>query len=266
MNSKTIIVRLILAIVIVNAAGILLRYFNLDTYIIITGFRFNLSLLFPLFLFLNSNQFHNTKNIFALPLYKKTFQPLAWIFLPLLILLAVLYLTKNITAGHPEYFYEFGLSSIVDYPIYLVWNFIQLAAFGVFLILAVSTFKHKFILTIIIILFLFAYFFVPVNKVRFDFINLLSLFLSTIIVSIIINYFQNIYWFCIVIFTIFWSNLLAFGSGSKMLIHILFAANYSGWGGFFIVNKSFSDYLLPVHLGLTVLLLAASIRNKKIIQ
>ncbi len=266
MNNKAIIVRIIFAVVFINAAGIILEHFNLNTYIIILGFRFHLSLILPLFFVLNPGQFHTIKKIFTKPLYNKTLQPLIWIFLPLLFLWVVLYFTKSLQISHPKYFYEFGMSSIVDYPIYLVWNFCQLSAFGLFLILAGSVFKHKFIITLIIIMLLFVYSFIPLAKTKFDYVNYISLLASAIIASIVVNYFQNIYWFCIIIFSIFWCNLLAFGSESKMLIHIIFAANYSVWEGFFMIAKNFTNYVLPAQLGITVLLLTVSLWNKKLNQ
>ena len=263
MNYKSKITRIIAAVIFINTAGILLRHFNLDTYIILVGFRFHLSLILPLFFILDSEQFSPVKNLFKNPSYNKTFQPLGWIFLPLITMLAVLYFTKKIEIGDPEYFYEFGLSSIVDFPVYLIWNILQLLAFALFLTLTSSLFKQRFLYSFVIVLLLFAYEFIPLEKSKIDLYGLMSLFFSAIIISLLANYFQNIYWFSIIVFTIFWINLLAFGSQSEMLIHILFAARYSGWEGFFDIPKNFTNYLLPVQLGITTLLLAVASMIKK---
>ncbi len=258
MNPNLKISRIVAAILVVNAAGLLLRHFNLDTYIIIAGFRFHLSLILPLIIISGPGNLSSVKNILKKPPYNKTFQPLGWIFIPFLILIAALYLAKKIEIGDPEYFYEFGLSSVVDYPVYLVWNLFQLIAFALFLILTSSLFKRRFLSSVIIVLLVFAYEFVPVDKSKLDLFGLVSFFISAVITGLLINYFQNIYWFSIIIFTIFWCNLLAFGSQSQMFIHILFAARYTGWEGFFDVAKNYPNYLLPVQLGLTALLIAVS--------
>jgi hypothetical protein len=47
--------KLILALIIVNAAGLCLRFFNLSTYIIIIGFRFHLSFILPFIIVFRSD-------------------------------------------------------------------------------------------------------------------------------------------------------------------------------------------------------------------
>ena len=121
--------QIVIAVIIVNAIGLSLRYFDLDRYLIFIGFRFFLSLILPLLIVIRYSLFSKLKEILKQPKYNKTFQPLGWIFIPLIIVLIVLYFTKRIDVGDPDYFYEFGLSSIFDYPIYLIWNLPQLLFF-----------------------------------------------------------------------------------------------------------------------------------------
>jgi hypothetical protein len=71
---------LIAAIALTNAAGILLRIFNLDTFIILAGFRFHISLLLPFIIVFRKRHFVTLKEAFAHPKYNKTFPQLAWIF------------------------------------------------------------------------------------------------------------------------------------------------------------------------------------------
>ena len=255
--------QIIFAIIIVNAIGLSLRYFDLDRYLIFIGFRFYLSLILPLLIVTRYSLFPKLKEILKQPKYNKTFQPLEWIFIPLIIVLIVLYFTKKIDVGDPDYFYEFGLSSIFDYPIYLIWNLLQLLFFVGFLILIQPTLKLPLLQTLLIILSLFAFEFIPMNKIKNDYLDLASFLFISLSVSLLVKYFQNIYWISIFIFTVLWSSLLAFGSNSQMMIHLLFAAQYQAWDGFFEVVKGLSIYLLPAQLALTALIISISAFFKK---
>ena len=104
--------RLISAIIIVNASGLTLRYFNLNPYMIIMGFRFHLCLALPLLIILNPNFIHYVKISFLKPKSIKPLFPLCLIILPLLMEAGGLYYLQKIDVGDPEYFYEFGISSI----------------------------------------------------------------------------------------------------------------------------------------------------------
>ncbi len=254
---------ILFTIILVNAIGVLLRYLNLDCYFIFFGFRFYLSLFLPLIIIFRSTLFPKLKEILIRPKYNETFQPLGWIFLPLILVLLVLYFTKKIEIGDPDYFYEFGLSSIFDFPIYLIWNLPQLLMFFTFLFFIQSTFNSQFRYTFFIILFLFAYEFVPLDKSKFDIIGLLSLLLMSASLSFLIKYFQNIYWISIFTFTVLWGGLLAFGSNSKIMIHLLFAAQYQSWDGFFEVAKNWGSYLLPTQLAFTLIFISITILIKK---
>ncbi len=252
----------VLVIFLVNAFGLILRYFELDRYIILFGFRFYLSLTLP-FLIIIRFAAPKLKELFIHPSYNKTFQPLGWIFLPLIILFSVLYFTKKIDIGDPDYFYEFGLSSIFDYPIYIVWNLPQLLMFSSFLILIQPAIKFRFSNSFLVILFLFAFEFIPFNKTKINFIDLSCLLLLSISVSFLIKFFQNVYWISIIVFTILWTNLLAFGNSSQAMIHLLFAARYDSWDGFFEIPKNWQSYLLPAQLAFTTIIISFSTLFKK---
>ena len=256
--------RLVIAVLAVNAAGLILRYFNLDAYIIIVGFRFHISLVLPFLIVFRKNQLQFIKKIFVDPLHKRTILPLLWILLPVIIVTGVLFLIHKAVIGDPDYFYEFGLSSIIDYPIYLLWNFPQLFCLFIFLALT-STVSKKSLSTISVITFLiFAFEFIPFKIGDLDYSGIASLLLISISIGLLIKYFQNIYWFTIVVFSIFWLHFLAFGSSSEEIIHLLFASQYYAWDGFFEINKSFLQYLLPVQLALTflVILISSNFRKK----
>jgi hypothetical protein len=99
--------RLVISVIILNAAGILLRVFNLDTYFILAGFRFHISFILPFLIIFKKDQLHFIKKLFVDPQHKRTVLPLLWILLPWIIVAGVLYLLKKMEIGDPEYFYEF---------------------------------------------------------------------------------------------------------------------------------------------------------------
>jgi hypothetical protein len=246
--------KLILAIILVNVAGLCLRYFNLSTYIIIFGFRFHLSFVIPFFIVFNSYFFPYIKRSFLQPEWRKASFYLLLIFLPLLIESSGLYILRKIDIGDPEYFYEFGISSIADYPIYLIWNFPQMILLFFFLVTASSVSKFRFITVAVVIFFLFVFELVSLDKTIIYSQELGILIACSVIFSILINYYRNIYWFGISLFTLLWLAVLAFGSSSKIMINLLFASKYDNWEGFFEVVKNYMPITLPVYFGITLII------------
>jgi hypothetical protein len=250
-------------IIIVNAAGLILRYFELETYFILIGFRFHIAFIIPFLLVFRSKHTSLFKETFTKAEYKDITPFLLWIILPLILSFAVLFLSGEITIADPAYFYEFGLSSIFDYPIYLIWNAPQLFLLYLFVMISIQSGKMKFIKTFLILLFLFAFEFIPINKESFAYLEIISLISIALVSGLVIKYFSNIYFLTFFIFTLFWSNLLLFGSSSKKMINIIFAANYETWEGFFTANKLFSEYILPVNLTLVLIFILLSVLFRK---
>jgi hypothetical protein len=245
-----------------NIAGVLLRYFKLDTYLILLGFRFQLSLCLPFIIIFKKTEISFYKQLFKEPAVKKNFFFISLILLPVIILSAILLILNKIHFGDPEYFFEFGLSSIADFPVYLIWNSIQLIMFFSFLIIVSSNSKYKFSSTIFNIIILFAYMFIPLNG-KIDYFELTSFLIYTIIIGIFILHFQNIYWIIFSAFSILWLNILLFGSNSEMMINLLFASRYHSWEGFFSTAKEFRNYLLPAQLLITLIFLLLNLGKKK---
>jgi hypothetical protein len=246
--------KLILAIIIVNALGIYLRYLNLSTYIILFGFRFHISFVLPLFFVYNSNYLSYIKNIFLNPEEKNATLPLLLILLPFIIEASGFYFLQKINLGDPEYFYEFGISSIADYPIYLIWNFPQMILLFIFLTSVSFNSKFKFISVAFVIFGLFLFELVPIKSSIIQYQEIGILISCSIIFSILINYYKNIYWFGISLFTLFWIATLAFGSSSKTIINLLFASQYNNWEGFFEFEKGYANYTIPIYFGLALII------------
>lgn len=257
--------RIILSIVIVNIIGFLLRINGLDTYCILSGFRLHLSFALPFFFVLNEDGLSLIKRALTRPAYNKNLQPLFWIFIPFIVLSAGLYLTGIINIGDPEYFYEFGLSSVSDLPIYFLWNFPQLLLFVLYLVMIQPFVGKNTAATTLIIIALLAYQFIPFGKEKFDYRDIAVLVFAALSAAQVVKYFMNIYWFCIIFFMIFWLNLLAFGTNSQIMLHILFAAEYNEWDGFFGVGRAFYQFILPAQLIITftvILMSSFTVKNK----
>ncbi len=263
MNNSFRLSSIVFVLIIINAIGILLRYFDLDTYFIFFGFRFQISLVLPLLIVLKSLPKDFIIDIFKRPKYKNKLSFVYLLFIPLLILFAILFLIKKINLNDPEYFYEFGLSSIIDFPIYLAWNSLQLLSFFLFLIFVSSFSKIKFFTVFLIFILFFVYGFIPLKSEAVDFFHLLSLILSASMIGILIKYFQNIYWLAIFSFSILWLNILLFGSKSELFINLIFASQYSSWEGFFSVGKEFKALILPANLLITNIFLIFCLWRKK---
>jgi hypothetical protein len=246
--------RLILAIILVNASGLCLRYFNLSTFIILFGFRFHISFVLPFMIVFNSNFLPYIKRSFLRPEWRKVSIYLFLILLPLLIEAGGLYILQKIDLGDPEYFYEFGISSIADYPIYLIWNIPQIILLFFFLASVSSRSRFRFITVAIVIFFLFAFELVSINKAIILYGELGILISCSVIYSILINYCRNIYWFGISLFTLLWLAILAFGSSSKTMINLLFASQYDNWDGFLEVVKDYIPFTLPVYFGIALII------------
>jgi len=260
-------------ILVVNTAGFLLKYFELDNYIILLGFRFHLSLVLPFLLIIKKFDLALLKSVFIKPEFKGKFSPVLWIILPAAIIFLSLYFSNKIKLGDPEYFYEFGLSSIFDFPIYFIWNFPQLSFLFLFLII-ISEFHSRFLVTSIVLPFLFIYELILIDQdsinqlilldgIGINYFDLSIVIISTICCGLMIQFFQNIYWFSILFFSLFWINLLSFGSKSEELINLLFASQYSEWEGFFVVSKEYDQYTLISHVVLLLILLTLSIPLRK---
>ncbi len=265
MASQVKILPLIIAIAAVNAAGFLLKYFELETYIILLGFRFHLSLVLPILITFRKEHLQTIKNYFTAPEYKSGLPFLLLILIPPLLLISSLYLLNVIEIGDPEYFYEFGLSSILDYPIYLIWNLPQLLMLTAFLLLYrdVSYLRSASSFVILILLFLFEI--IPLKEAH-HFTVYLSYAFVVVIVWLFIIRFRNIYWISLSLFTIIWSAVLAFGSESEEIINLMFASRYYEWEGFFTASKDLHQYLIPLLLLFVMIFLLSFILFTHVMQ
>lgn len=266
MNLKLSFSRLAAAVLIVDAVGFVLKYFGLDTYLILFGFRFHLALVLPFIIVLKKEQLSNLKQSFTNPEYKKFGSVFLLFFTINVLIISVLLLLGKIEVGDPEYFYEFGISSIVDYPVYLIWNAFQLIILFSFLKSVSLSFQKNYFVLVFTVILIFIYEFILLQNFSIDYSAAASFIIMSFIVSLVVISFNNIYLFVFIIFSLLWINILAFGSSSQVLINLLFAANYDLWEGFFTVEKIFSKFIIPFNLFLFLigLLILRQVENSKL--
>lgn len=185
---------------------------------------------------------------------------------PLLITLAAGYLLNLVELNDPEYFYELGLSSIIDYPIYLIWNIPQF----ILLILILKYLLGRNLISILIsVFFLILLFGIEIynfkkNEISINILIVISS--AAIITSFLAHYMRNIYYSVFLLITIFWFYILSFGSNNQVIVNIFFAKQFELWEGHFSVSKTYSEYVLPFYFILTLILFLTYyqlIKNKK---
>ena len=254
--------RIIVAVLLVNAAGITLRYFGFDTYFIFLGFRFHLSAVLPFIILFKEKNLELLFKVLKKPLFKKKFLPFLWLIFSLGLLLTVLFILDKIKPGDPDYFYEFGLSSIFDFPLYLLWNFPQLCFLFMTLLLISQLNKLHYLNAFAGCILLFAYEIIPFNS-KFNPVELIPFLAISLIASLFITRLQNIYWFSIIIFSSVWSIILLFGSESSTIINIFFAREYDSWEGFFKTGKDINNYVVPSFFLIMLLIVLIYVIIKK---
>ena len=253
MSKNIKLFQLITGLLITNIAGFFLRFFEFDTYFILIGFRFHISILLSFLFILYKSDVGSIKDFFVDLPYKRYSVIIVIVALPIAAIYLFLLVSGKISIADPDYFYEFGLSSIVDYPIYLIWNLPQLFMFFLFLNIIKSE-KHQFIIVTLLSVLLFTFEFVPIHE-EINYMVIAGMLLSSLIAALLVINFKNIYLFSISIFSILWISILSFGSSSKKLINILFASQYEGWEGFFAVSKELSAYIIPAYFGIVLIIL-----------
>jgi hypothetical protein len=251
-------------ILIVNAAGFLLRYFQLDTYFILIGFRFHLSLLIPFLIVLKYIDFTFVRELIIHPSKQRFILILILSFLPLLFIPFDMFLLKEFKVGEQDYFFELGLSSITDYPIYLLWNTPQIFTFFIFMNTVLKTPKYKFVKAFLVIFFLFIYEIIPIeiivkvstfNFQKINYIPFISFFFISLLGGLFISRIKNIYLFTLVLFTVLWGSILSFGSSSETLVNMLLASQYESWTGFITAGRKqeYVKYFQPAYLFIIII-------------
>jgi len=233
----------LILICLINAAGYLLRFFSYDTYFIFLGFRFHISILLFIFLLADAEFISYLKRLSIKPGSFKLFNMGLIILLSALIIGGILLLMKEIRISKPDNFYELGISSLIDYPIYLIWNFPNIAAVIAVILFSVFNKRKKIILSATWFFLIYLSEFIPIEFEKFDYFPLISFVLFSLSIGILMNRFQNFYFLSSLIFTTIWSWILGFGCDNKLFVNLFLAAQYESWDGFFLAGETVSEFL-----------------------
>lgn len=262
-SKKEVLTRAILALIITNALGYLLKFFALDDYVILLGFRVKLNLMLPCLFFLNYNLLSELKETAVSAVKNKIPLQLFIFLLPFAVFLGGFYIAGKADLGDPEYFYEFGLSSIFDFPIYVIWNLPQLICFIILAKYIAEKLNSKTTALIFIVLFS-AYHLIPVKGDVFDPVSFAGFIIGAVAAGLIILNFKNPFSAAISLFFLLWSYFLFWGTGSKEAIHLLLAKRYDAWEGLLWMDEKLIAYAALFHFGVSYLgILPASLLYKK---
>lgn len=243
----------LLLLLILPGLNFVFRFFNLPNYFFLAGFRFyTVILLAGVFLFFYSG-IETYKQILRSISFKKLFRIFLFVLIPPVIILSALFLLNKIELGDPDYFYELGLSSIVDFPIYFIWNLPQFILLFALLKTIETSFKLKFLLNFLLLLLLFLPEFVTFPKITFSLFSGVGAVFMLAAVSLFIYKKSNPFAFALYFFSTVWIALLLFGSQSEPLLQLFLAKTYTTWDGFFEINKKFSTYIFPAYFLLSLL-------------
>lgn len=239
----------------INILGYLLKIFELPAFFILLGFRFHLcSIVFLLLLFLFRKEIEIKKHLTDADFKNSWRTSLA--FVPVLILAAGAYFMRMIKFEEPDFFYELGLSSLVDFPIYLVWNLPQFTLLFLFFNLVSNLFGKKIIFLLSPLLFLYEM--APLPDSEFDWLRAAEIFSSSIFVAFLFLKEKNIYIHSVAAFTLFWLIVLIYGSDDATITKIFLASTYTSWDGFFKAENSSAMYI-----SLSSIILAWTVAFKK---
>jgi len=259
--------QIIAGLLIINFAGFFLRYFELDTYFILLGFRYHFSLLFSILLILSYIDFKSVKEMFFSPLKQKFIGFILFLLFPLLFIPLDIFILNKFDLADQDYFFELVLSSIVDFPVYLVWNTLQFFMLFIFLKTIITLPKYIFIKASLLVILLFFYEIIPLENYfdysSYNYRSAIHLVIGGLLAGLFFSGLKNIYLFTLSLFTILWINVLIFGSSTKAVVNILLASQYSSWEGIIKLTKGLSIFIQPAHLFLVLIISIFLFRKNK---
>lgn len=237
----------LLLIVLLSGVNILLRFFNLPNYFFFIGFRFyGITLLAMIFLYFYGGSEVWKESLLSFS-FKKFLRYIIFLLIPPAIIIGGLFLLNKIELGDPDFFYELGLSSIVDFPIYFIWNLPQFFILYTFLQSIEASFRLKIVPNFIILFFFFLPEFLSFPKISFNIFSIINFAVVLLTLTLFTYKKKNPLTFSFYIFTSVWLGLLLFGGSSETMLQTFLAKTYTAWDGFFEIDKKFVQYVLPAY-------------------
>ena len=252
-----ILIKLFLSAIITAVFIFVTRLFAMSPFIIILGFRFHVCFVIPGLFFMNTA----IENVFRVETIK-------WGRLTGLICVYVLFSAstfalipaKLATFHQGDNFYELGVSSVFDFPIYFLWNLPQFIMLY-YTLKTINTLKLPFLfLSLFLLIIAASQFFPPVTP--FPFWTLGEV--SGIIIIVLVLVYKSANWleFSFLLFFICWSVILLFGTENEMMVKLFLGKNYTTWDGFFRSKMLTVEILRSAYLGM-MLIVALCIRKLK---
>lgn len=263
---KKLPLSLFTTLVILVTVGIqfILLFFELPVFLIVIGFRFHLALLIPIIFYILRNDFTPLSDSLRDFSFKGLISGILVSLFSIVIVLGFLLLTKNIGYKEPDLFYELGLSSIADYPIYLIWNILEIYVFVSLIRKLFENNKFNYIYIFATMFFIIAPEHIKIQLDGFNYISTIEFCLSILIISTLIYKLSSTDSIAILLFTIFWLGLLVFGTELPTLVRLFFGSNYSSWDGFFLLNKNYESYAFVTYLFIVSIILIIKPIERKI--
>jgi len=245
---------LIISLILVNGLGFLLRYYDLDRFIIFLGFRFHLSLTLPFLLFLFEKKFSLIKKNLKKFCWKDILQQFFLMLISSVILFGSLILAKQAHFGDPDFFYELGLSSIIDLPVYFLWNLPQLFMIGIVIQNEREKYKFSYPIIFLFLLLLFAYEFIPLHKEKLLLFNVYNYASYILFITLVFVQRKSLYATALTVFLFLWILILLTGTYNTSAIKNILAKNFDEWEGFLEFSKILIKYISFIFSGLMIIL------------
>ncbi len=250
---------LISSLVISNLLGFLLLSFAYLPVVNIIGFRFYLPIIVTTLLIVifgkHLPKIEQIKPYLTFNLLRDFFQ-LIVIFL----IAVIIFFIFPYKFSEPEWMFEFGFSSIVDFPLYFIWNTPQILLLLYILSFLRNDSSGKYLAYIFLPL-LNVFHFISYNEIILTLLNSASLLLYTYFIIFHIRKFRSLPSLCIVAFTIPWLIFLLSGVENPTIIKILYASNPVSWNGF-IQNSQLNSYFPLISLSALIIVSWLSAHSK----
>ncbi|MCX8056379.1 MAG: hypothetical protein N3F03_02065 [Ignavibacteria bacterium] len=142
---------------------------------------------------------------------------------------------------NPDYLVEFGLTSLLDLPIYYLWTLPLVASF--FLVAIILSEKFSFHRSLFLsILFTLSVLLVKIdlleNKFKLEDLTIFALIFGFVFYQLsVLKKFKSIWIACFSFLVTIYSYVLVFGSKNSFIIKTFFARTYSEWEGLFSIKK-----------------------------
>ncbi len=253
------IVSIVLLILIYNLLFYLQYLLRTELQLYLIGFRLNFLFVFNLILI-----YYHREKLPVITTYLKNFGKIKnWIlifFIPVISsILSILLIIQIGTLKYrkPEFLIEFGLTALLDIPIYYLWNLPLLLSYIVLIILLIE--KFTFPRTLLFTFVLTLSYLIPglgIVTEKFQFLQLSNLILvfGMILFTISVLRFGSSAWLSIFAALIsIYSFVLVFGSKNSFVINTFFARNYKEWEGIFSIKKIEPEIIDLIYAGIIIL-------------